>query len=229
MQRTPRLLAAAATAAGAARPAATASSAATAAAPKRKLTRTDFMFAFMVGYVFIPAGALLYFNQQVRIWATPYLLRAQHAWEDVEPEVYLSLERLAGRDGEVSEGLRRRNAERRGEPYVPVVTPGRPVAPSRADVTALTDGGIKAARAARYTFNAAPATDSPAAAVAGSAGGGSGVGKPSASAAAAVAAAAAQPREPLPRALASGGGGSVNLDALVAAAEAARRAGQPKA
>ena len=104
---------------------------------RRPLNRADYFFALAVGFVAFPAAGLLYFNARAVEWAAPYYAAVRAAARAAEADVWLSLERLGGREGELSEGIRRHNAARRGEAYVPAVAPPPPTAPSRDEVRRL--------------------------------------------------------------------------------------------
>ena len=158
---------------------------------RRPLNRVDIQFAFVVGFCFVPAAALLHFNKQAQIWVAPYLKKLNDKYEDLEPDLYLAFERMSGREGEVSEALRKRNAARKGEEYIPVVKFGQVLPPTKADIAALTDDHL---RKKAHRLSAA-AEDSPAAAVLNS------------------------NEKPLRRSAS----GAIDLDALVAAAESARK------
>lgn len=103
---------------------------------RRPLTRADFQFSLVLGFSFIPAIGLFYFNDKARAYLAPYFQQAKQRFNDVAPDFWLTLEQLSNRDGEVSEGLRKKKAESEGKEYKPLVE-HKIVPPSKDEVKAL--------------------------------------------------------------------------------------------
>jgi hypothetical protein len=104
---------------------------------RRSLSRDDVRFALLFGALGLPFTAYLYGCMYTAQQAHPYVERLRARFAAVEPELWLALERLSGREGEVSESVRRRNAFMEGKEYSPVVVPPAARAPSAEEMARL--------------------------------------------------------------------------------------------
>ena len=95
---------------------------------RRPLNRTDYLLAATLAFISIPLTASLVLNRAARRELEPTLESWRRRWEDVEPDLWLRLEAISGREGEYSEVLRRRLAVKRGVPYVPAYSRAAPSA-----------------------------------------------------------------------------------------------------
>lgn len=107
---------------------------------RRQLNKADVAFALTVGFVAFPALGLLYFNDAAKAWAAPHIADAHRRYREASADIWLMFERFSGREGEVSEAIRRQQAKEHGMEYRPKVVPPPPVAPSREEVRELLRG-----------------------------------------------------------------------------------------
>lgn len=123
---------------------------------RRPLNKADVTFALTVGFIGFPALGLLYFNETAKELAAPFVEAAWRRYDAAAADVWLAMERVSGRDGEVSEAMRRRQAREQGAEYRPVVTPPPPAPPSREEVRELLKGPAERRAAVPAAFSQPP-------------------------------------------------------------------------
>ena len=104
---------------------------------RRALNREDYRFAAMVGGGFVASSLIFSLTIFASHEARPSVLQLRARLARLAPDLWLAVEQLLGREGEVSEAVRRQNAFEQGRAYAPVVTPPPAVAPSAEDVARL--------------------------------------------------------------------------------------------